>query len=531
MSASSDASSRTRACPSCPRSRRSGASSSRRFAGDGSSASRSSTSAGRGPSRPSAVEAALDGPHDRGGGAARQVPDPAARGRSGAGHAPADDRQPAARSASPSGPDGGSRSARRGCTAPGAHLRGSTRRRRRAAGSRTRAASATAVVLVGDELERVLRRRGSGSSRCRSELTAEALAGSRPGGRRRSSRSCSNQAGVAGIGNIYADEALHRAELHPLSPAGSMRPEHCEALREGIVEALEAGLANGGASIDDYRDARGERGSMQDEFLVHTREGEACPRCGGEIERIVVGGRSTYFCPAARCGCAARPRRRRAKRRRAMSEPFRRPTGFAVGHWTDAEGVTGCTVVIAPPERARRAWTCAAAGPAPARPDAIGPLAGTERGDGGAAHRRQRLRARRGRRRDALARGARAGLPDARRAGADRARGGHLRPRRGRPGGAAAGRGRLRGLRGGARRGVPERGRVGAGTGAAVGKILGRERGVPRRRRLCGGADRARRDGGGARGRQHLRRRDRRGRSGARGAAGRGGGAAVDRRS
>ena len=84
-----------------------------------------------------------------------------------------------------------------------------------------------------------------------------------------------------GIGNIYADEALHRAELHPLSPAGSMKPEHCEALVEGIVDALEAGLAEGGASIDDYRDARGERGSMQDEFLVHTREGEPCPRCGG----------------------------------------------------------------------------------------------------------------------------------------------------------------------------------------------------------------------------------------------------------
>jgi formamidopyrimidine-DNA glycosylase len=86
-----------------------------------------------------------------------------------------------------------------------------------------------------------------------------------------------------------------------------MRAEHCEALVEGIVEALEAGLANGGSSIDDYRDARGERGSMQDEFLVHTREGQECFRCGGEIRRIVVGGRSTYFCP----GCQVRLRRRR----------------------------------------------------------------------------------------------------------------------------------------------------------------------------------------------------------------------------
>jgi formamidopyrimidine-DNA glycosylase len=119
-----------------------------------------------------------------------------------------------------------------------------------------------------------------------------------------------DQRRVAGIGNIYADEALWRAELHPLSPAGSMRAEHAEALVEGIVDALEAGLANGGSSIDDYRDTRGEMGSMQDEFVVHTREGQECLRCGGTIRRVVVGGRSTYFCP----DCQVRLRRRRRKR-------------------------------------------------------------------------------------------------------------------------------------------------------------------------------------------------------------------------
>ena len=123
------------------------------------------------------------------------------------------------------------------------------------------------------------------------------------------------QTGVAGIGNIYADEALHRAELHPLSPAGSMKAMHAEALVEGIVDALEAGLANGGSSIDDYRDTRGEMGSMQDEFLVHTREGQDCPRCPGTIERIVVGGRSTYFCPECQMKLRKRPKRR-AKRRK-----------------------------------------------------------------------------------------------------------------------------------------------------------------------------------------------------------------------
>lgn len=121
-----------------------------------------------------------------------------------------------------------------------------------------------------------------------------------------------DQRGIAGIGNIYADEALHRAHLHPLSPAGSMRLEHWQELRDGVVAALEQGLANGGASIDDYRDAKGELGSMQDEFLVHTREGQPCPRCGQRIGRIVVSGRSTYFCAA----CQKRLRRRRRPRKR-----------------------------------------------------------------------------------------------------------------------------------------------------------------------------------------------------------------------
>ena len=124
-----------------------------------------------------------------------------------------------------------------------------------------------------------------------------------------------DQSRIAGVGNIYADEALFRARLHPLSPAGSMRPEHHEALRDAVVAALEAGIDGGGASIDDYRDGRGERGTMQDEFLVHTREGEPCPSCGGPIARIVVSGRSTYYCPSCQVRLRRRPRRRRPARR------------------------------------------------------------------------------------------------------------------------------------------------------------------------------------------------------------------------
>jgi formamidopyrimidine-DNA glycosylase len=123
-----------------------------------------------------------------------------------------------------------------------------------------------------------------------------------------------DQSGVAGVGNIYADEALFRARLHPLSPAGSMKREHHEALRDAVVAALEAGIDGGGASIDDYRDGRGEKGTMQDEFLVHTREGEPCPRCDSALVRIVVSGRSTYYCPNCQVRLRKRPRRRSASR-------------------------------------------------------------------------------------------------------------------------------------------------------------------------------------------------------------------------
>jgi formamidopyrimidine-DNA glycosylase len=123
-----------------------------------------------------------------------------------------------------------------------------------------------------------------------------------------------DQSRIAGVGNIYADEALFRARLHPLSPAGSMRPEHHVMLRDAVVAALQAGIDRGGASIDDYRDGRGEKGRMQDEFLVHTREGEACPACGGAIDRIVVAGRSTYYCPSCQARLRRRPRRRPARR-------------------------------------------------------------------------------------------------------------------------------------------------------------------------------------------------------------------------
>jgi formamidopyrimidine-DNA glycosylase len=170
-----------------------------------------------------------------------------------------------------------------------------------------------AVVLdEGDQLEDYFTAR-LGIEPLSGELTPERLLELANGRKAPLKSFLLTQSRVAGIGNIYADEALWRARLHPLSPAGSMKLEHAQRLVEGIVGALEAGLDHGGASIDDYRDARGERGSMQEEFLVHTREGEACLRDdGGVIQRIVVSGRSTYFCPV----CQERLRRRARRRAR-----------------------------------------------------------------------------------------------------------------------------------------------------------------------------------------------------------------------
>lgn len=114
-----------------------------------------------------------------------------------------------------------------------------------------------------------------------------------------------DQTGIAGIGNIYAIEALWRACIHPLRKAGSLRADEVERLHEALRWVLRKGIRLGGASRRDYRDARGAEGRMQREFQAYDRAGEPCPRCGSEIRRTVVGGRGTFHCP--RCQRAPKP--------------------------------------------------------------------------------------------------------------------------------------------------------------------------------------------------------------------------------
>jgi formamidopyrimidine-DNA glycosylase len=117
-----------------------------------------------------------------------------------------------------------------------------------------------------------------------------------------------DQRRIAGVGNIYADEALHRARVHPLRPAGTLTLPQWSAMKLSIEQALAAGIDAKGASIDDFRHVDGARGSFQDRFLVHTRAGEPCPDCGTTIRKLVVGGRGTYVCES----CQPKPRVRRA---------------------------------------------------------------------------------------------------------------------------------------------------------------------------------------------------------------------------
>ena len=128
-----------------------------------------------------------------------------------------------------------------------------------------------------------------------------------------------DQRRIAGVGNIYADEALFRAGIHPLRRAGALTREQCDVLAGTVRDALEAGLAAGGATIDDFRHPDGVRGTFQDDFLVHRREGEDCPRCGGEIVKFVVAGRGTYVCER----CQPRPR--------GVRRPARAPRGARSG--------------------------------------------------------------------------------------------------------------------------------------------------------------------------------------------------------
>lgn len=106
-----------------------------------------------------------------------------------------------------------------------------------------------------------------------------------------------DQNAIAGIGNMYADEALFEAGIHPLTKSNKLTRNQITKLHKGIIAVLEKGIDHNGASISHYQLPDGARGMAHTQFRVAHRRGKKCPMCGAEIDRISVRGRGSYFCP------------------------------------------------------------------------------------------------------------------------------------------------------------------------------------------------------------------------------------------
>jgi formamidopyrimidine-DNA glycosylase len=156
----------------------------------------------------------------------------------------------------------------------------------------------TWALLEPGESEEYLAQRRLGREPLERGFTTAQLARALAGRRAPIKAALLDQRAAAGIGNIYADEALWRARIHPLRPAGTLERDELAALRKGIRDALAMGIARQGASLRDYRDPGGRRGRMQDDFRVYGRAGEPCHRCGTPIEKIRAAGRGTWYCPS-----------------------------------------------------------------------------------------------------------------------------------------------------------------------------------------------------------------------------------------
>ena len=156
------------------------------------------------------------------------------------------------------------------------------------------------------ELEQEPLLRALGPEPLGNAFDAALLAGACAGKKTSLKAALSDQRVVAGLGNIYVCEALHRARLSPkrraatIATRGGAPNERAQALVEGIRAVLNDAIAAGGSSLRDHKRTDGELGLFQHHFAVYDREGRRCPRrgCGGTIKRIVQGGRSTFFCPA-----------------------------------------------------------------------------------------------------------------------------------------------------------------------------------------------------------------------------------------
>lgn len=157
-------------------------------------------------------------------------------------------------------------------------------------------------LLAPDELEEYLDAR-VGPEPLAPEFTPELLRQRLAGRRTALKAALLDQRILAGLGNIYVDEALWRAKLHPARRAGSLGKQALARLHGAIRVTLEIGIARQGATLRDYALPNGEVGSMQSEFRVYGREGEPCERCGTRIAKTRIAGRGTWFCPRCQRHC------------------------------------------------------------------------------------------------------------------------------------------------------------------------------------------------------------------------------------
>jgi formamidopyrimidine-DNA glycosylase len=170
----------------------------------------------------------------------------------------------------------------------------------------------TGIVLLGDDARDAYFDARLGVEPLSPDFTAEALRAQAARRKQPVKAFLLSQERVAGVGNIYADEALFRARIHPLRPVGTLKRAQIAALRDAVVKVLNDGIEAKGATIDDFRHPDGASGSFQDRFLIHLREGEPCVRCGRTVVKMRAAGRGTYVCES----CQPRPRARRPSSQR-----------------------------------------------------------------------------------------------------------------------------------------------------------------------------------------------------------------------
>jgi formamidopyrimidine-DNA glycosylase len=153
-------------------------------------------------------------------------------------------------------------------------------------------------LVCPEEWDQVSSLRGLGVEPLSGDFTPEYLAAALAGRKGPVKGRLLDQTRIAGLGNIYVDEALHRAGIHPVRPAGSLTRVEVGRLHGAIREVLTEGIAHRGTSVRDYVDGDGRAGVFQERLRVYRRTGQPCQTCATPIRRTVVAGRGTFFCPA-----------------------------------------------------------------------------------------------------------------------------------------------------------------------------------------------------------------------------------------